>query len=499
VIEQRGYAELFRLAPVAFLVTDAEGTIRDANEAAAGLLNVEARLLPGEPLTGFAAARAVDRALRETSRVAAGVHEQELSLEPRRGRSLRVHAALRLLDAMEQGDRGRLVAWTFLDIGRRAAAERELRSLAATLEARVNERTAELEAERALLETVLAEMPAGVVVAEAPSGRVVRGNEQIAQLLGRPLAHAASLVAYEQWTGYHPNGRRYEPEEWPLVRAMTSGELVSERLEIERADGRRIPVDVTAAPIRDAAGRIVYAVAVVNDASQREVRERAERDFVTNAAHELQTPLTAIISAAEVLEAGAKEVAEDRDRFLAHIRRECDRLARLVQALLTLARAQVGAEPLPLEPVELRPLLDRIALTLDPAAGVEVRVDSPPALAACANRELLEQAVSGLATNAAKYTNSGTIWLAARRAADGKVSIEITDSGQGIPAGDEERVFDRFYRAGERDRTGFGLGLAIVRQAVEALGGEVEVRRRASGGTAARVLVRDAAPEEGAA
>src|SRR5439155_2536075 len=131
-------------------------------------------------------------------------------------------------------------------------------------------------------------------------------------------------------------------------------------------------------------------------------RELAEREFVSNAAHELRTPLTTIIGAVEVLQAGAKEDAAERDRFLAHIGREAERLARLARALLTLARASAGQEKPRADLVALADLLDEIADDLRPTPAVAVEVDATRNLDAVVNRDLLEQAIRNLADNAVK-------------------------------------------------------------------------------------------------
>ena len=112
------------------------------------------------------------------------------------------------------------------------------------------------------------------------------------------------------------------------------------------------------------------ALLVIADVTEQERRHRAEREFVANAAHQLRTPVSAIASAIEVLQGGGKEDPETRDRFLAHLDRECDRLVRLTRALLLLARAQALAEAPAVEVVPLRPLLVSIAGALRPGEGV---------------------------------------------------------------------------------------------------------------------------------
>ena len=219
--------------------------------------------------------------------------------------------------------------------------------------------------------------------------------------------------------------------------------------------------------------------------ANRARQESAEREFVTNAAHELQSPLTAIVSAIEVLQAGAKDTPE-RDVFLDHIERASTRLARLTRALLVLARAQTGHEAPKTELVGLEALLDGVASGITPAEGVTVNVSCPPDAAVVTNRELVEQAVLNIAENAAKYTATGTITLAAQ-VADDSAEISVADTGRGIAAAEQLRVFDRFYRADGADEAGSGLGLAIVRAAVDALGGQVDLESVPGRGTTVRI------------
>jgi signal transduction histidine kinase len=237
------------------------------------------------------------------------------------------------------------------------------------------------------------------------------------------------------------------------------------------------------------------AVIVLTDVSVRERRERAEREFVANAAHELRTPLATITGSIQVLQAGAKEEPEQRDRFLKHIEREAARLTRLTRALLVLARAQTQAEAPRLAAVEIRPLLEVIAADAQPDGDVLVEVDCPAGLEVLAEQDLVEQAVSNLVANAVEHTPEGKITLSAHRLSGGGVSLEVSDTGQGIPEERQDRIFDRFYRPGGREPGNFGLGLAIVRDAVQALGGRIELDSTPGHGTTVRITLLDAQTE----
>lgn len=228
------------------------------------------------------------------------------------------------------------------------------------------------------------------------------------------------------------------------------------------------------------------AVLVVTDISARERTERIEREFVANASHELRTPLATITGAIEILQSGAKEIPAARDRFLGHIQREVERLSKLVRALLVLARAQAMTEAPLLAPVALRPLLEEVARVVDVPPGVEISVVCAPALAAQGDDDLLLEIVANLAANAASHTTQGRITLSA--AIEGRwVVIEVRDTGSGIDPTQHAHLFERFYRPGGRDSARFGLGLAIVRDAVTAIGGEIELDSAPGEGTAVRV------------
>ena len=317
--------------------------------------------------------------------------------------------------------------------------------------------------ERSLLDAVVRQIPVGLIAVDT-AGVLLAVNEEARRLFGEPRM----AVRDEHWNMLS-GGRGTEVAERPLRRALV-GEVVSvERAELVRRDGGRVLVEVSATPVRNESGEIVAAVATFNDLTRRDDYERAQRDFITHAAHELQSPLAAIVSASDVLQAGAKETTE-RDLFLGHIEREAGRLTQLVRAMLTLARAQIGAEEVRTEVVELEPLLREIANGLQPANDVTVEVACPPRLAVVGNVDLVRHAVENLGRNAAKFTDRGSVRLEAMPL-DGAVEIVVADTGPGIPPELRARVFERFYQgtAGE----GFGLGLSIVHNIADAIGAEL--------------------------
>ena len=231
------------------------------------------------------------------------------------------------------------------------------------------------------------------------------------------------------------------------------------------------------------------AVLVLADITADTRRRRAEREFVANASHELRTPVTAIAAAVDALELGAQEDPEARARFIRLIGRQAQRLTRLTRSLLVLARAQTREEGMPLAPVELAPLLDRLVAG-EPSERVRVETVGMPV--ALAHAEMLEQVVANLLANAIRHAPDAEVVLRASANGGGHAIVEIADDGPGMPAEVRSRVFDRFYAGGGPGRDGFGLGLAIARDSTIAMQGTLEIVSEPGVGTTARVVLHRA-------
>ncbi len=336
----------------------------------------------------------------------------------------------------------------------------------------------QLESERDRLRALIEQLQEGVIAVREDL-TVVVANARASTLLGEEVAEGLPLG-----------------NPWPAadLRAMARRLFAAPEAGLETmqvAPALEHTYAITGVP---AAGSGT-AVIVITDVTEQQRRERAEREFVANAAHELRTPVTAIASAVEVLQLGAKEEPAERDRFLALIERQTTRLGRLGRALLTLARAQSRAEPVLLEPVDVGRLLDELAADLEiPPTALEVE----EGLVALAHDDLLRQAVENLVANARKYASSGALAVSARSARPETVVVEVRDGGPGLTPADAARAVERFFRSGDRDAEGFGLGLSIVREVAHALGGHLELESGPGTGTTARIVLRSApkAPAE---
>ncbi|HEY5942526.1 MAG TPA: ATP-binding protein [Solirubrobacterales bacterium] len=215
-------------------------------------------------------------------------------------------------------------------------------------------------------------------------------------------------------------------------------------------------------------------LAVLRDRTDELRRELAEADFVSNAAHELRNPLAGISGAIEVLQGGAKDDPEARDHFLKRLGEDAERMNRLTQSLLTLARVESRGAP-ESEMVDVPLAIRDVAAACEAPPHVDLVVDVESELAATGDPTLLRQVMIGLLTNAFKNTPPpGTVTVRGRHDSEGEVILEVIDTGTGIPASELERVFERFYRRSEsRKQEGFGLGLAIARRMVDVMGGRI--------------------------
>lgn len=250
--------------------------------------------------------------------------------------------------------------------------------------------------------------------------------------------------------------------------------------------------------------QLAEARAIATAAGARaEQAERGRRQLILDASHELRTPVATIrahIDSLLLLE--GERLSEPVRAYVGVMQREAERLSLLVGDLLMLARADADELRLDVRPVEVGWVVEEVYTSLASLAEREREVTMVRQVAdglplVYADPERLTQALVNLTRNAITYTpTGGLVALAATAGADGAtVSLAVTDTGVGIPEEDLERVFERFYRADAsraRDSGGFGLGLSIVRDLVEAMGGSVAAERMPEGGSRFRIILRAA-------
>jgi len=244
--------------------------------------------------------------------------------------------------------------------------------------------------------------------------------------------------------------------------------------------------DLAALPFGGLPDEVRPLVSSLNDLLQRLQRAiESQGQFVADAAHELRTPLTAVQLQLQVLQRA--ESQPERDAALERLGEGIRRSTHLVQQLLTLARQEPGSAAPEKESVDLRALAERVAADFEPLARdktIDLKLDLRAAVVP-GEAEGLRVMLNNLVENAIRYTPAGgQVGLIVHRD-DAEATVEVDDTGPGIPEDQRARVFDRFYRATRSDSSseseGSGLGLAIVKRVVDRHSGRIELRTGSSG------------------
>jgi two-component system phosphate regulon sensor histidine kinase PhoR len=225
-------------------------------------------------------------------------------------------------------------------------------------------------------------------------------------------------------------------------------------------------------------------VLVFRDVSEERALERARTEFIATASHELRTPIAAVYGAARTLRRTDLPLPDgSHEQFLEMIETESERLARIVEQILLSARIEQGEMSVSYQPCDLHTIAQDVVATLGSSApnGVELALsgangDSGPQVRC--DKELLRQVLLNLVENAIKYSPDGGRIDVTIAEADERVELAVSDQGLGIPANEQEKIFERFYRldpALARGIGGTGLGLYISRELIRRMGGRIRV------------------------
>ena len=255
-----------------------------------------------------------------------------------------------------------------------------------------------------------------------------------------------------------------------------SRDRAQRQINIVERPGRRF-LQVVTTPI--VGGGEWSVLLVCHDLTDVKRTELVRRDFVANVSHELRTPLAAIKSVVETLQDGALENPALAREFLARADEEVDRLVLLVEELLELSLIESGEQPVTPGETDISLLLHEVVRRLASQAEraeVALRLDAPDLGFCYVDASRLERAVINLVQNALKFTPAGGSVTISTKRTPGALEIAVSDTGIGISSDELPRIFERFYKADHsRAGGGSGLGLALVKHAVEAHGGTVRV------------------------
>ena len=336
-------------------------------------------------------------------------------------------------------------------------------------------------------ETILACMAEGVLAVDEQL-RVIFCNEAFAKAFNTrmPVLEGRNL---------------YEIVREPIIRdileeAIRNGERQTYRLQLPSAAGRWF--EASALPLSGEPRR--GAVIILHDVTDLERQEQVRKDFVADVSHELRTPLAAIRGYAETLLDGGLDDEQNNRKFVEIIQAHAIRLNNIAADLLVISELDTNTSwPVPPERISLLDVIECAVHTVEGNAalcGVRLDTSGCQDCFVAGYRFRLEQALTNLLDNAVKFNKpDGQVVIGCGAVIDDQVRISISDTGIGIPSEDLKRIFERFYRV-DRARTraagGTGLGLPIVKEVVERMGGSITVESQLGRGSKFTILLKAA-------
>ncbi len=303
---------------------------------------------------------------------------------------------------------------------------------------------------------------------------------------------ASNQAAYNTFA--RKNGALEEKRLSEVVRDLTLHEAFRRALEDNQSSDieleiplEKLKYDVHIAPIE--LDKAKCAIGIFYDVTQIEHLERVRQEFLSNVSHELRTPLTSILAFVETLEDGAIKDEENNQRFLGVIRKNAQRMHRLIDDILELSFIESGGIEINAKKISLTSLVREVFTNLSAKAKerrIKLISEVPDDVSVIADSVRLEQMVTNLIDNAIKFNSEKGTVTVNFEVKDEKNIILITDTGEGISGEHLQRIFERFYRtdrARSREIGGTGLGLAIVKHLARLHGGEVSVHSTLGKGT----------------
>ncbi len=356
------------------------------------------------------------------------------------------------------GDEIEELSLEFTNMARRLAASYH------GLEEKVQTATAELNQRKESLEAILAAMNEGVLVLDA-EGNIVLWNNAAEKMTGFSAPAALGRKCAELLRPASPSA----PTLCEIARRAPgpATATTSSRTTLLAADGRALPVSVSAAPLLDEKGNPAGSVVVLRDLSREQELDRFRADVVSIVSHELRTALVPLLGFAEMLQ-DQNLPQEKREHYLNILLEQGRRLSALVENFLTMSQLEAGRFELHLEDTDLRRLTDEV-LVLETARSLLHKLENaipanfPPV---CVDPDRIRRVIHNLVSNAIKYSPAGSKVTVAARELNGMVEISVTDQGVGIRREDLPQI------------TGSGLGLSICKSIVEQHGGTIGVQSR---------------------
>lgn len=355
-----------------------------------------------------------------------------------------------------------------------------------------------VEQKQAFLQTIMQQAPSGMVIAEAPLGKITGYNEEASQMLGHQVLENRDYADYAKYGGLHADGTPYKAEEYPLARALTTGEVIKqESMLYRRPDGRLIHLEINAAPIYDAHGKIQAAIITFHDVSERYELEQRKDEFIRLASHELRTPLTSLKGNLQLTERRLHRYLKDESQLAEREKALLEQLAtwneralrqanvesRLVNDLLDANSLQTEGLRVSLEAGNLvqiaRETIEDMQTVAQPRTlfFVESACSDLPVMA---DRVRIGQVITNYVKNALKYASEQKPVTVGISLECDQARVWVRDAGPGLSSEQQRYIWERFRQApglsgNEYPGGGLGLGLYICQELIRLHGGQTGV------------------------
>jgi len=332
--------------------------------------------------------------------------------------------------------------------------------------------------EKNRLQTILDQLPVGVVVT-TPAGEVVRANNAIATILGSAIPIGFRVGKDDHLVSGSKNGQKVAKSNSPLARTIIANTpIAGEEITIKRPDKSVSVVKVNTSPIENTKGKVIAFASIIQDITLQKELETRKDDFVNMASHELKTPLTSLKLYLEVLSRTGNN-AHKKTHILSKLNQQTARIQDLVDDLLDVSRLNTGKLQLHKEKFNLNELIAETVQELQATAAQELVFHHPnKAFVVKADRFRIFQVVTNLLTNAIKYSKAEKPIEVYIHGNDGVVEVKVVDHGIGIDKAEQKKIFERLYQVSDRvERTypGLGMGLYISKEIINRHKGKIWV------------------------
>ncbi len=344
--------------------------------------------------------------------------------------------------------------------------------------------------ERAKVEALFSSLGEGVVATDE-RGKIIRINSVASDILGFTKKELLGHWFPEKIRAAYEDGSLIEPVDRPITKAFITGSTINERMYYKTKQGGLVPVAVSVSPIISR-NKPRGAIEIFRDISLESESNQMKTDFISIASHQLRTPLSAIKTYTHMIDEGyAGDLNKAQKAFMGTILTAVDRMNELISTLLNVTRIEAGNITVVSKPVKLDELIKDIVAEFKPQAvsrKINLTLDVGRDMSAPINTDklLVNEIVVNLLSNALKYTADGGSVIVSLYGKGREVIVQVHDTGYGIPSAAQPRIFTKFYRAPnviEKDVTGTGLGLYLIKILAERLNGELWFKSVEGSGT----------------